>query len=145
MKKLPSIMIGCLLSSMTYAADINSLTEEFQQVEVECDFMAQDANTVKQARDSFDKQACLDWNLKTTLMEHADATQEVLVAALSAQKTQTSNIIRVAINSGVNPAQVVENATRIYPKMSDDISKVAIMAGADPAVVTEATAAGIKK
>ena len=133
------------MSSTTYASDINKLTKEFQQVATECNFMEQNSATDTKARDTFNEQACLDWSLQTTLSENKAATQDVLIAALTASKSQTANIIRVAINSGVEPSKVVENATRIYPMMSDNISKVAIMAGADPAVVTEATAAGIKK
>ncbi len=145
MKKIYLIIIGCLLSSTTFASEINSFTEEFQQVEKECTQLANDFINSNNNRDQFDKQACLNWSLEVTLAENPASANNVILAAMKASEDRTSVIISVAIAAGIEPAKVVASATRAYPMKAVAISKAAIMAGADPVVVTEATAAGKPK
>ena len=145
MKKVYLAVIGCLLSSATYATEINKYSDEFQQVEKECSLLASDFSKSDNSRDEFDLKNCLNWSLQLTIAENPMDKEDVVLAAMKVSEPRTAEIVGVAIAAGLEPAKVVAAATQIYPMLSADISKAAIQAGADPALVTEATAAGKAK
>jgi len=146
MKKLLFISVVTLLSTTAMAIDVNNMVSEFQQVDKECNQIAQSFSTrqtVKTKRqDNFDNDACYSWAVKTSMTNPSTDKTEVLMAALLASESRVALTTQTAIEAGMAPMAVVARANEVLPHHNDEISQGAIRAGVDPVVVTEATAAG---